>query len=59
MKEMVIDAYIKAKAEGKKSAVEAFNKVKEYVMSTKCEDMFNPDVCVKIHFSQSTNYPKC
>lgn len=45
VQEMIVDAYIKAKAQGTQVVVEAFNKVKEYVMATRCEDMFNPDLC--------------
>lgn len=45
LKEMVIASYIKTKANAKQAVVEAYNKVKDYVMATKCEDMFNPDLC--------------
>ena len=43
-KDILVAAYLEAKANATQHMVETYNKIKHYVMATKCEDMFNPDV---------------
>ena len=51
LQDMIVDAAIDAKTKGTQMIKETYDKIKNYVMSTKCEDMFNPDVSFLIKTS--------
>lgn len=44
LQDIMVDAYLEAKTKAKTMIVETYNKVKDYVKATICEDMFNPGV---------------
>ena len=43
-KDMLVAAFLEAKEKGTQHVEEYYNKIKTYVMTTRCEDMFNPNV---------------
>lgn len=43
--EILVNAYIQAKANATDVIVETYKKIKEYVLSIRCEDVFNPNLC--------------
>ena len=51
-KVMVLAALQDARQKGTDKVVEVYNKIKDYIVSTRCEDMFNPDV-------SETPFPVC
>ena len=48
-KDMIVAAYLEAREKGTQHLEETYNKIKTYVMSTRCEDMFNPDVSLDLY----------